>query len=119
MAGVFLSERAKTDVKEIGRYTQGRWGVEQRNRYLGALDVCFKRLGANVSLGNSAEAIRRGYPAHSRGQSRRVFPQGGGRSGSCPRASRTHAARKASALGGRATASEINRFSATVGQLDR
>jgi toxin ParE1/3/4 len=61
MAGFFLSEKAKADVKGIGRYTQQRWGVEQRNRYLGELDACFQKIGANPTLGNSAEAIRAGY----------------------------------------------------------
>ena len=61
MAGLFLSGKAKADVKEIGRYTQQRWGVEQRNRYLGELDACFQKIGANPTLGNSAEAIRAGY----------------------------------------------------------
>ena len=61
MAGFFLSGKAKADVKEIGRHTQERWGVEQRNRYLGDLDACFQRIGANSTLGNSAEAIRAGY----------------------------------------------------------
>ena len=54
MAGFFLSGKAKADVKDIGRYTQGRWGVEQRNRYLGDLDACFQKVGANPTLGNSA-----------------------------------------------------------------
>ena len=61
MAGFFLSGKAKADVKDIGRYTQERWGVEQRNRYLGDLDACFHEIGANPALGNSAEAIRAGY----------------------------------------------------------
>ena len=61
MAGFFLSGKAKADVKEIGRYTQHRWGVKQRNRYLGELDGCFQKIGANPTLGNSAEAIRAGY----------------------------------------------------------
>jgi toxin ParE1/3/4 len=61
MAGFFLSGKAKADVKEIGRYTQQRWGIEQRNRYLGELDACFQKIGANPTLGNSAEAIRAGY----------------------------------------------------------
>jgi toxin ParE1/3/4 len=61
MAGFFLSGKAKADVKEIGRYTQQRWGVEQRNRYLGELDACFQKIGTNPTLGNSAEAIRAGY----------------------------------------------------------
>ena len=61
MAGFFLSGKAKADVKDIGRYTQERWGVEQRNRYLGELDACFQKIGANLTLGNSADAIRAGY----------------------------------------------------------
>jgi toxin ParE1/3/4 len=61
MAGLFLSGKAKADFKEIGRYTQQRWGVEQRNRYLGELDACFQKIGVNPTLGNSAEAIRAGY----------------------------------------------------------
>ncbi|HZL21646.1 MAG TPA: type II toxin-antitoxin system RelE/ParE family toxin [Polyangia bacterium] len=61
MAGFFLSGKAKADVKEIGRYTQQRWGVEQRHRYLGELDACFQKIGANPTLGNSAEAIRACY----------------------------------------------------------
>jgi len=61
MAGFFLSGKAKADVKEIGRYTHERWGVEQRNRYLAVLDACFQKIGANPTLGHSAEAIRAGY----------------------------------------------------------
>lgn len=52
MAGFFLSGKAKADVKEIGRYTQQRWGVEQRNRYLGELDACFQKIGANPTQKN-------------------------------------------------------------------
>jgi toxin ParE1/3/4 len=62
MAGYFLSGKAKADVKDIGRYTQEHWGVEQRNRYLGDLDACFQTIGANPTLGNSAEAIGGGEP---------------------------------------------------------
>jgi toxin ParE1/3/4 len=65
MAGFFLSGKAKADVKDIGRYTQERWGVEQRNRYLGDLDACFQKIGANATLGNPAEAIRVGYRART------------------------------------------------------
>ena len=35
--------------------------MEQRNRYLGELDACFQKIGANPTLGNSAEAIRADY----------------------------------------------------------
>ena len=55
MAGFFLSEKAKADVEEIGRYTQQRWGVEQRNRYLGELDACFQKIGANPKKSRFSE----------------------------------------------------------------
>jgi hypothetical protein len=29
-----LTERAKTDLRSIGRYTQATWGREQRNSFL-------------------------------------------------------------------------------------
>jgi toxin ParE1/3/4 len=61
MAGFFLSGKAKADVKDIGRFTQQRWGVDQRNRYLGDLDACFQKIAENPTVGNSAEAIRPGY----------------------------------------------------------
>jgi toxin ParE1/3/4 len=77
MAGFFLSGKAKADIKEIGRYTQQRWGVEQRNRCLGELDACFQKIGANPTLGNSAGSDPRGLPAHLRGQPRGVFRKAG------------------------------------------
>jgi toxin ParE1/3/4 len=61
MAGFFLTGKAKADLKDIGRYTQRTWGVEQRDRYLGQLDACFRRIAANPAAGLSAEAIRPGY----------------------------------------------------------
>lgn len=61
MAGFFLTRAARADVKEIGRYTQETWGVDQRNRYLGQLDACFQRIGRDPRLGKLAEDVRPGY----------------------------------------------------------
>ena len=36
-----LTKGAVADLIEIGRYTQKRWGPEQRNRYLTMLDGSF------------------------------------------------------------------------------
>ena len=38
MPGFLLTNAAKSDLKNIGLYTQETWGVEQRNRYLTFLD---------------------------------------------------------------------------------
>ncbi|MBF0461510.1 MAG: type II toxin-antitoxin system RelE/ParE family toxin [Magnetococcales bacterium] len=34
MSGFVLTSKALNDLKEIGRYTEHTWGLEQRNRYL-------------------------------------------------------------------------------------
>jgi len=36
-----LTNMAKADLKEIGRFTQTRWGRDQRDLYLKMLDVSF------------------------------------------------------------------------------
>jgi toxin ParE1/3/4 len=43
MPSFTLSNRAKADLKEIGRYTEKHWGREQRNYYLNMLHHCFNR----------------------------------------------------------------------------
>ena len=41
MPSFTLTNMAKDDLKEIGRYTQKRWGRDQRDQYLTMLDTCF------------------------------------------------------------------------------
>lgn len=52
----------------IARYTQSKWGREQRNIYLKQIDENFHALAEPPSLGMDCDAIRPGY---------RKFPQGG------------------------------------------
>lgn len=61
MPGFILTRMAKADLKEIGRYTQNRWGREQRDHYLKMLDVSFQQLAANPLKGNVCSEIRTGY----------------------------------------------------------
>ena len=61
MAGFTLTNLAKADLKEIGRYTRERWGREQRNTYLARLDACFRQLAANPLTGKECDDIREGY----------------------------------------------------------
>ncbi|SHJ75776.1 ParE toxin of type II toxin-antitoxin system, parDE [Malonomonas rubra DSM 5091] len=44
MSAFTLTEKAKADLKDIARFTQQRWGREQRNKYLELLDVSFHKL---------------------------------------------------------------------------
>lgn len=56
-----LTNRAKDDLKEIGRYTQKTWGSDQRDIYLRMLDLSFHQLAANPLIGNDCSEIRSGY----------------------------------------------------------
>ncbi|MBC8394956.1 MAG: type II toxin-antitoxin system RelE/ParE family toxin [Deltaproteobacteria bacterium] len=56
-----LTERAKDDLKSIGRYTQEIWGRDQRNKYLGILDSCFHLLSDEPDLGVVCDEIRKSY----------------------------------------------------------
>ncbi len=44
MARFRVSNRAIEDLRAIGRYTQERWGEEQRRKYLDGLDDAFQSL---------------------------------------------------------------------------
>jgi toxin ParE1/3/4 len=56
-----LKNMAKADLKEIGQYTQTRWGREQRDLYLKMLDVSFQQLADNPITGKDCSEIRIGY----------------------------------------------------------
>lgn len=64
MPGFTLTNKALSDLKEIGRYTQNQWGREQRNTYLAMLDACFHQLAANPLKGKDCNDIRAGYRKH-------------------------------------------------------
>jgi len=61
MSGFLLTNAAKSDLKSIGRYTQEKWGVEQRNRYLTLLDSGFHDLAVNPLMGRDCDDIIAGY----------------------------------------------------------
>ena len=62
-----LSRKALSDLVEIGRYTERKWSVNQRNTYLKQIDNCFAELSDNPNLGVKCDYIKKGY---------RKFPQG-------------------------------------------
>lgn len=61
MPSFTLTNMAKADLKEIARFTQNRWGREQRNLYLQMLDISFQQLAANPLKGKDCSDIRIGY----------------------------------------------------------
>jgi len=56
-----LTERAKADLRAIGRYTQATWGRAQRNTYLARLDASFHVLAQEPHRGRACDDIRPGY----------------------------------------------------------
>ena len=56
-----LTKGAVADLIEIGRYTQKRWGPEQRNRYLTMLDGSFQQLAVDPLKGKDCSEILHGY----------------------------------------------------------
>ena len=61
MPSFTLTNMAKADLKDIGRYTLNKWGREQRNHYLSILDACFRQLAENPFNGKDCSEIRGGY----------------------------------------------------------
>lgn len=50
MPGYRVSPRARRDIREIGLYTQRRWGREQRRRYLTGLGERLARLAESPAI---------------------------------------------------------------------
>ncbi|NOY13318.1 MAG: type II toxin-antitoxin system RelE/ParE family toxin [Deltaproteobacteria bacterium] len=61
MADFTLTGKAKNDLKEIARFTQKRWGRDQRNKYLKILDGSFHQLALNPSIGRDCSELKFGY----------------------------------------------------------
>jgi len=62
-----ISKKAVEDLKNIGRYTQNKWGSTQRNKYLKQIHESFLQLAETPNIGMSCEYIKKNY---------RKFPQG-------------------------------------------
>jgi len=56
-----LTHAAVEDLMGIGRYTQSRWGRDQRDYYLGKLDAAFHDLDEMPGLGQACDHYRAGY----------------------------------------------------------
>lgn len=67
MSKFVVSKLAKEDLKSTARFTEKKWGREQRNFYLKQFDDTFFALAVNPEIGSPCDFIRKGY---------RRFPQG-------------------------------------------
>jgi toxin ParE1/3/4 len=68
MTGFELTNKAKSDLKAIGLYTQDIWGKQQRDIYLSTLDKSFHALAANHQIGHDCGKIRIGYRKYQVGK---------------------------------------------------
>ncbi len=57
-----LKAAAKTDLKNIAKFTEKNWGKKQRNKSLGEFDQAFHKLAENKQLGKACDHILTGYP---------------------------------------------------------
>ena len=62
-----LTREAKEDLRKIARFTEKRWGRDQRFLYIKQFDDAFHLLTETLSLGKQCNYIKVGY---------RKFPQG-------------------------------------------
>lgn len=63
-----LTKEAKDDLRKIARFTEKRWGRDQRFLYIKQFDEAFHLLAESPALGKQCDFIKEGY---------RKFPQGG------------------------------------------
>ena len=57
MGSFSLTNAAKADLRNIARFTEQKWGREQRKLYLKGMDDAFCRLADSPALGVSCEYI--------------------------------------------------------------
>jgi len=61
MSKYTLRASAKSDLKEIGRYTQKEWGIAQRDKYLRQLESRFLSLAKTPRMGRSRNDVKTDY----------------------------------------------------------
>ena len=62
-----LTDAARKDMIEIGRYTVEKWGKPQRDKYLKQLDDAFKLLAGRPEIGKDVDDIKSGYRKFDQG----------------------------------------------------
>jgi toxin ParE1/3/4 len=61
MRRLTFAAAAIADLEDIARFTEARWGGEQKRRYLSAMQTAFQRLRDNPRLGRNRQDVHPGY----------------------------------------------------------
>ncbi|MBL4781288.1 MAG: type II toxin-antitoxin system RelE/ParE family toxin [Porticoccaceae bacterium] len=61
MSTFALTQRAKVDLKSIAKFTEKRWGQEQRCSYIKQFDDTFHTLSNTPEIGNNCDYIKENY----------------------------------------------------------
>ncbi len=62
-----ITVKAREDLTGIARYTEQRWGRDQRKLYLKQIDDAFHALSKTPELGQPCDDIRAGYLKYPQG----------------------------------------------------
>lgn len=65
MSSYLISKATRTDLKNIGVYTQKTWGAKQRRIYIKELDMAFRFLADNPLSGTTCGYIVSGLRKHN------------------------------------------------------
>ena len=79
MSAFTLTRRAKADLKSIAKFTEKRWGREQRYIYIKQFDDTFHMLSNAPEIGNNCDYIKENYQKSPQGSHMifyRIAPQG-------------------------------------------
>ena len=63
-----VSIKASQDLLNIGTYSQEKWGITQRDRYLDELNEAFQTLANNPELAPKYDDIRSSYRGYAIGK---------------------------------------------------
>ncbi len=65
MPAFTITNKAKTDLKNIAAYTQEKWGRQQRLIYLKQLDDTFHYLADSPVVGKKCDYLKAGYKKYA------------------------------------------------------
>jgi len=78
MIKLLVSNRAREDLRNIARYTEQRWGKEQKSNYLGLIEQRFGDIRRNPAIGAPRDHIKPGYRSVAAGRHLIFYRESGG-----------------------------------------
>jgi toxin ParE1/3/4 len=58
MPEYILTKRSRSDLKQIARYTDQKWGIKKRHEYLALLESAFQKLAENPNFGRTCPELK-------------------------------------------------------------